>query len=138
MRLRPHRHPVVHHAVLALALVAVSANRCTSGDCVNGKGIKVWASGSTYVGSFRKGKRDGLGRYTTKVGRAVSNATAASRPHPSPRTWRLARRDPQNDEYAGGYSAGQRSGFGVYKKADGTLFEGLWRVQSRTPALSCA
>ena len=40
---------------------AVAADECTQGDCVNGKGTVVYATGHTYTGGFKNGERSGQG-----------------------------------------------------------------------------
>ncbi len=44
-------------------------NGCISGDCVNGYGTFIWASGDKYVGEWKDGKPDGKGKKTYKNGK---------------------------------------------------------------------
>ena len=40
---------------------ATAADKCTAGNCVNGKGTMVYSTGQTYTGEFKDGVRNGEG-----------------------------------------------------------------------------
>lgn len=43
----------------------IFSESCLSGDCINGKGTKIFANGDKYEGDFKKGKLDGIGILTS-------------------------------------------------------------------------
>lgn len=75
-----------------------TANKCVSGDCVNGRGKMLYANGNIYEGDFVNGKREGLGTSTF-----TNRAT-----------------------YTGQYSKGLFHGKGKYNYPDGGVYEGNW------------
>gem|GEM_PF-1208740 len=54
--------------MLAKADKSTYLNICLEGNCVNGKGTFVTEEGNTYTGSFKNGKREGIGKLTSPVG----------------------------------------------------------------------
>ena len=73
---------------------------CLSGNCVNGRGKMVYASGDTYEGDFVNDKKEGKGTYTYKNG----------------------------DYYTGEYKNDKQNGYGKqFTKATNTTREGNWK-----------
>lgn len=50
--------------------------QCTSGDCVNGKGVYEFSNGAKYEGSFKDGMRHGLGTFYYPNGNVYSGIWA--------------------------------------------------------------
>jgi hypothetical protein len=73
-----------------------TANKCVSGDCVNGKGKMVYSNGNIYEGDFVSGKPEGHG--TTNF----ANGSI----------------------YTGQFSNGRTDGQGVFKMKDGAIYSG--------------
>ncbi len=76
---------------------AQTAN-CTSGDCQNGYGTKVWPSGNSYTGEFKNGLKEGKGTFTWADG----------------------------DVYKGNYKNNLCEGKGTIIWSDGSSYEGDW------------
>lgn len=72
--------------------------RCITGDCENGKGSAVYATGEKYVGQFKNGKCEGQGTYTW------SDKTV----------------------YTGGWKEGKLHGKGTLTMSDGRKFVGVY------------
>ena len=92
------------HILLSLVLVltfsfSAFADKCVSGDCVNGYGTYVWDSGAKYVGESKNYLSHGQGTFTFVNG----------------------------DEHVGGYKNGERNGQGTYTFADGEIVRGIWK-----------
>lgn len=77
--------------------------RCVQGDCVNGHGSKVEATGERYEGEWKQGLRHGIG-------------TAH---------W------PDGDLYTGQWMHDHPHGKGVYFKSNGERYEGDWEMGKR-------
>jgi len=56
---------------LFLLPVRAIADQCVEGDCVNGKGTKIFSTGHKYTGEFKNGKLDGEGYMTLPLGRTL-------------------------------------------------------------------
>jgi len=39
------------------------SNECIEGDCINGRGIKSYLDGASYIGEYKNGKRNGFGSF---------------------------------------------------------------------------
>ena len=46
--------------IMLLCLIGKTED-CIEGNCINGKGKKVWQNGRVYIGDFKNGLRDGIG-----------------------------------------------------------------------------
>ncbi len=84
-------------------LKAPGIARCVEGDCLNGRGVKIEASGERYEGEWQMGARSGVG-------------IAA---------W------PDGATYIGQWSGDQPHGRGVYIKSNGEKYEGEWEKGKR-------
>lgn len=73
--------------------------KCTSGNCINGKGTMVFINGTKYTGQFKKGEFNGKGTYTYSD-KAV---------------------------YSGDWSAGKKNGKGTLTMSDGRKFVGEYK-----------
>ncbi|MBM9502569.1 hypothetical protein JWG44_20145 [Leptospira sp. 201903071] len=73
-----------------------STQGCKSGDCKNGNGIYVYASGEVYSGTFKNDKRHGSGNILYKDG----------------------------DRFAGNFQNDKKAGIGTYRFASGAVFSG--------------
>jgi tetratricopeptide (TPR) repeat protein len=86
-------------AILPFAIFAqTTANKCVSGDCVNGRGKMVYSNGNIYEGDFVNGKAEGHG-----TSNFADRAT-----------------------YTGQYSKDLFHGKGKYNYPDGSVYDGNW------------
>jgi hypothetical protein len=121
-----------------------NANKCVSGDCVNGKGKMVYsngniyegdfvsgipegygttnfANGSIYTGQFSNGKTDGQGVFKVKDGGIYSGQFSKNLFHGKGKyTF------PDGGIYDGNWVNGIREGQGKMTFADGGIYDGSW------------
>ena len=71
---------------------------CIEGNCIDGKGKKVWQNGRVYIGDFKNGLRDGIG-----MGEINGN------------------------KYEGEWKDDKIHGQGKFTLADGDSYEGEWK-----------
>ena len=84
---------------LVLMWCNVGFAECIEGDCNNGYGTYILASGGKYVGEHKDGKANGLGTYTKADG----------------------------DKYVGEYKDAKRHGQGTFTATDGRVMRGIWK-----------
>jgi hypothetical protein len=81
-----------------------TTDTCISGDCKNGFGTMVYATGHSYTGNFENSKYQGKGKFTSSDGNV----------------------------YEGNLKNGKMDGKGIYKWANGAVYEGDWVNNDRT------
>ena len=95
--------------LILLCFPMIGFGQCISGDCENGYGTYTWPSGGKYVGEWKDGKRNGLGKYYA------------------------SQNDKGNDWiYIGEWKDNDRSGYGVifnYYGSDTPFPQGLWEYK---------
>ena len=74
------------------------------GNCIDGDGTYTFATGAIYVGSWKEGKRSGLGETTSVNG----------------------------EKYNGNYANDHRSGYGAYSFPSGEIYKGNWKKSLRS------
>lgn len=110
--------------------------QCTTGDCENGTGRYVYASGDRYIGEFKDGKRHGRGVYHYVNGSIYQGQFDQDRRH-GYGTYRWT----NGDSFIGEYREDLRHGEGTYYFADGRIEEGVWdngqmiRLKKPTPVV---
>ena len=87
----------------------------------HGEGRRVYPDGSTYVGSFRSGLRDGHG-----VGRDASGDEYDGSWREDAWHGRGTLRSADGAVYEGGFAVGVKCGHGLMRYADGSSYEGEW------------
>jgi len=103
--------------------VAVGGNirldGCQSGNCYNGQGVQVQASGARYEGQFREGIPEGRGKVTFPSGQSFEGSFANGKPREGTFTFNSGIR------YVGTYDDDGHELNGYYENHNGT------RVESR-------
>ncbi|GAA4350055.1 hypothetical protein GCM10023185_07370 [Hymenobacter saemangeumensis] len=101
--------------------VAVGGNirveGCQSGDCYNGRGVQLQASGARYEGQFRNGQAEGQGTVTFPSGQHFSGTFAYGHPHEGTFTYA------DGIKYVGTYDDAGRELNGYYVNHNGTRVE---------------
>jgi hypothetical protein len=98
---------------------------CASGDCTDGTGTWRYASGSTYSGLWRDGKRHGRGTFAFPNGMAfVGDWVDGSRV-------RGRETYASGGTYEGEYANDSRHGQGTYTWANGKVYTGAWQNGKR-------
>ena len=125
------------------------ANKCVEGDCVNGKGTQVTASGHKYIGMFKDGLRHGEGIMLMPGKRKIVAVWEANDPREGTYTapdgtvykgqWEFRERDgqgtliyPDGRKYIGAFKNGLRHGKGTMTWLDGRTYVGDFRHSART------
>ncbi len=110
--------------ILVLFCISINANaqKCISGDCQNGTGTYVYASGNTYVGSFKNSKRDGKGTYTWTDGDVYIGDWIANE-----KTGTCTNHYASGEKYVGQILNGNLEGEGVYTLANGYYKKGIFK-----------
>ena len=95
---------------------------CIKGNCVNGKGTKIWPNGDKYNGNWKNEKPHGLGTFKWVNGTKYIG------------DWKFGLQDGQGtvswangDKYIGGRKNGQADGQGTFIFANGTTQSGEWK-----------
>lgn len=101
-------------------------DKCVSGNCVNGKGKKVYSNGDTYEGEFENRRLHGQGTYKTKEGQVYVGQFAKGY-----YSGRGKITFPNGDTYEGDWLQNQRSGKGKAIYNDGEIYEGDWLADKR-------
>ena len=95
------------HLLILLSFLLLSSF-LTSCEKKNGPGTETYEDGSSYVGVFKDGERNGQGTYTYGKGE-----------------W-------EGDKYVGDWKDGKRTGQGTYTWSNGNKYIGEWKDGKRT------
>ena len=104
------------------------ANRCLSGDCMNGYGTYQWGNGmKLYTGYFRNGKRNGQGTCTYGAGHQWNGASYQGEwlndKYNGEGTFTWA----DGSKYVGAYKNEKKHGYGTLYSKYGTIqSQGMW------------
>ena len=124
-------------------------DECVEGDCVNGKGTMVYATGHRYTGEFKNGVRHGEGVFLLPgnrkiVGVWVDNDVRQGKFTGADGTiyegeWEFRERNgrgtltfPDGRKYVGEFKSGQRHGRGTMTWPDGRTYVGDYQNGART------
>ncbi|MBK8464662.1 MAG: hypothetical protein IPL32_02420 [Chloracidobacterium sp.] len=102
-------------------LVNAFEDKCVSGNCVNGKGKKVYSNGDNYEGDFVSGQHHGQGTYRTKEGHVYVGQFAKGAYN-----GRGKITFPNGETYDGDWLNNERTGEGRATYKDGANYEGDW------------
>ncbi len=106
---------------LILLPVRAIADQCVEGDCVNGKGTKIFSTGHKYTGEFKNGKLDGEGYMTLPLGRTLKGRFRDNSVFEGTFTY------PNGQVYIGQWEFLERNGRGTMKYADGRVYTGEFK-----------
>ena len=81
---------------------AEKLDECVEGNCINGKGKKVWSNGRVYIGDFKNGLRDGNGI-----------------------------NEINGHRYEGDWKEGKLNGQGKMTYKNGRIYEGEWKDNNK-------
>ena len=95
---------------------------CIKGNCVNGKGTKIWPNGDKYNGNWKNEKPHGLGTFIWVNGtKYIGDWEFGIQNGQGTVTWA------NGDKYIGGRKNGEADGQGTFIYADGTAQSGEWK-----------
>jgi len=106
---------------LFLLPIRAIADQCVEGDCVNGKGTKIFSTGHKYTGEFKNGKLDGGGNMTLPLGRTLKGRFRDNSVFEGTFTY------PNGQVYIGQWEFLERNGRGTMKYADGRVYIGEFK-----------
>ncbi len=106
---------------LFLLPICAIADQCVEGDCVNGKGTKIFSTGHKYTGEFKNGKLDGEGYMTLPLGRTLKGWFRDNSVFEGTFTY------PNGQVYIGQWEFLERNGRGTMKYADGRVYIGEFK-----------
>ena len=136
--------------LIILLVPAVSfGNECVEGDCVNGKGTMVLATGHKYTGEFKDGIRHGEGVLLMPGNRKIVGVWVNNEIRQGTFTgadgtiyegqWEFRERNgqgtltfPDGRKYVGEFKSGQRHGKGTMTWPDGRTYVGDYNHGART------
>ena len=95
--------------------------QCTEGNCIDGKGKKVWSNGKVYIGDFKNGLRDGSG-ISELNGYKYNGEWKEDLLHGQGKFIFKS-----GDVYEGELKDGKYNGQGKYIWKDGSVYEGEWK-----------
>ena len=95
---------------------------CIKGNCVNGKGTKIWPNGDKYNGDWKNQKPHGLGTFIWVNGtKYIGDWEFGMQNGQGTVTWA------NGDKYIGGRKNGQADGQGTFIFANGMTQSGVWK-----------
>lgn len=95
---------------------------CIKGNCVNGKGTKIWPNGDKYNGDWKNQKPHGLGTFIWVNGtKYIGDWEFGIQNGQGTVTWA------NGDKYIGGRKNGEADGQGTFIYANGTTHSGEWK-----------
>ena len=124
------RNSFVKRFIIILSLLSClfpqnDKHGCNSGDCSNGQGTYIWASGEKYVGDWKDGKNNGQGTYTWPDGRKyVGEFKDGLLNGQGTYTW------PNGEKYVGDWKDGEHNGQGTFITTDGFSYEGDFKEKN--------
>jgi len=115
----------VRHILIILSILLLSSF-LTSCEEKNGPGTETYEDGSSYVGVFKDGERNGQGTYTYGKGewegdKYVGDWKDGKRTGQGTYTWS------NGNKYIGEYKDGKPNGQGTLTYPDGTKYVGEWK-----------
>ena len=134
--------------IILLVPAASFGDECVEGDCVNGKGTMVFATGHKYTGEFKDGTRHGKGGLLLPGGRKIVGVWEANEIREGTFTapdgtiyegqWQFRERNgqgtltfPDGRKYVGAFKSGQRHGKGTMIYPDGRKYTGEFKAGQR-------
>jgi len=135
--------------IICLAPLNSFGDECIEGDCVNGKGTMVYATGHQFTGGFKDGGRHGDGVMLMPGGRKIvgvwenNEIIEGTYTQPDGTTyegqWKFRERDgqgtltfPDGRKYIGEFKSGQRHGQGTMTYPDGRKYVGEFNNGERS------
>lgn len=95
---------------------------CIKGNCVNGKGTKIWPNGDKYNGDWKNQKPHGLGTFIWVNGtKYIGDWEFGIQNGQGTVTWA------NGDKYIGGRKNGEADGQGTFIYANGITQSGVWK-----------
>lgn len=104
------------------AIAEMFIDKCVSGNCVNGKGKKVYENGNTYEGDFVDSKLEGQGTFTVTNGQIYIGQFANNMFN-----GRGKITFPTGDIYEGDWIDNKREGQGTLTFPNGSYYIGEWK-----------
>jgi hypothetical protein len=111
--------------ILIFYLANPFTNKCIQGNCENGKGVYISASGMKYEGEWKNGKRDGQGNLTYSNGSKYTGGWKNNRMHGQ--GIKIYASDHLYKKYIGEWINGNKHGKGTIIYSDGGQYAGDWR-----------
>jgi hypothetical protein len=125
------------------------ADECVEGDCVNGQGTMLYATGHRYIGGFKDGVRHGEGVLLMPGKRKIEGVWVENEIRQGKFTgfdgtvyegqWAFRERNgqgtltyPDGRKYVGEFKDGQRHGKGTMRWPDGRTYVGDYKHGTRT------
>ena len=106
----------------AIASTPPTSNQCVSGNCVNGKGKKVYDNGNTYEGDFVNSKLEGQGTFIATNGQIYIGQFANNQYN-----GRGKMTFPSGENYEGDWVNSVRNGKGTFTYKNGDNYAGEWK-----------
>ena len=113
---------IILSACATLICISPIDARCLKGNCYNGQGVYIFASGAKYVGHFNKGQINGKGTLYFSNGDEYTGSWFDNKRHGSG-----SMRFQNGDAYRGAFRHNRFHGQGKMTFADGSSYEGLWK-----------
>jgi hypothetical protein len=134
---------------ICLAPLSALGDECVDGDCINGNGTMVFATGHKYSGGFKDGLRHGEGVLLLPGGRKIVGVWVDNEIREGIYTepdgtryegqWQFRERNgqgtlwyPDGRKYTGAFKSGRRHGKGTLSYPDGRRYAGDFFQGSRT------
>jgi len=105
--------------------LTVAADECTEGDCINGKGTMIFATGHKYTGGFKDGLRQGAGVLLMPGGRKIVGVWDSNEIMEGTYT------QPDGTTYEGQWMFRERNGQGTLTYPDGRKYIGDFKSNQR-------
>jgi len=101
---------------------------CISGNCGNGYGVYIWASGNKYEGFWKNDKRNGQGTdtYFLSGDKYVGEWRNGKKHGQGTYSWGKGKWE--GDKYVGEWKDGKRNGQGTQTFSDGSSYVGEYKV----------
>lgn len=106
--------------ITSLFLVSGLAQKCIEGDCINGRGTFLYASGAKYTGDFKNGKIDGTGVLEYTDGRKYIGEWKENKRQGKGRLYS------EEGTYFGEFNSGEINGEGEISYKNGDKYVGQW------------